>query len=108
MPSAIELARGIASRHLFGNANAQVSVIKAKPLKAPLQKTRLNLQLTGVFASDPPEHAAAVIRVGGKEQAAYRIGETVDQQTILEAVFSDHVLLRNRGALEKLELADVQ
>ncbi|MFK7893271.1 MAG: type II secretion system protein N [Granulosicoccus sp.] len=108
MPSATELAREIASRHLFGNANAPVSVLKVKPVKVPLQSTRLNLQLTGVFASNPPEHAAAVITVSGKDQTTYRVGETIDQQTILEAVFPDHVVLRNRGALEKLELAGMQ
>lgn len=108
IPPAIELAREIASHHLFGNASAKVSVFKAEPPEVPVPKTQLGLQLTGVFASEPTEHSAAVITAGGREQKTYRVGEPIDQQTTLEAVFPDHVLLRNRGALEKLELPGIR
>jgi len=108
-PAPTDLARIIATAHLFGDASDKpVSIEKPKP-QEPIKDTRLNLQLAGVFAFQPPETAIAIISSGSAEQNAYGIGDKINGDTSLEAVFPDHVILRNRGKLEKLALPeDVQ
>ncbi|MFT4726100.1 MAG: general secretion pathway protein C [Granulosicoccus sp.] len=103
-PGPLQLAQIIASKHLFGDASKKpVEVVAAKP-EAPIKKTSLNLQLTGVFAFEPQEQAFAIISSGTAEQNAYGIGDKISGETTLEAVYADHVVLRNRGKLEKLLL----
>ena len=58
------------------------------------------------FAFDPAENAIAIISAGSAEQNAYGVGDKISGETSLEAVYPDHVILRNRGKLEKLSLPD--
>lgn len=105
-PGPLQLAQMIASRHLFGDASKKpVKIETAKP-EAPIQKTSLNLQLAGVFAFEPQEKAFAIISSGTAEQNAYGIGDKISGETTLEAVYADHVVLKNRGKLEKLLLPE--
>ena len=105
-PTATELARIIASIHLFGDASNK-PIVQAEP--EPVEKiedTRLNLQLAGVFAFQPAEYAIAIISTGSGDQNAYGVGDKINGDTSLEAVYPDHVILRNRGKLEKLALPE--
>ncbi len=106
-PGPIELARIIASTHLFGDAS-KVPVVQQQVEEAPevIVDTSLNLQLAGVFAFEPQEKAIAIISAGSAEQNAYGIGDKISGDTTLEAVYTDHVILRNRGKLEKLTLPE--
>lgn len=101
------LARTIAATHLFGDASQKPAVVEqeAEPVEV-IEDTRLNLQLAGVFAFEPAENAIAIISSGSAEQNAYGVGDKIDSNTSLEEVHSDHVILRNRGKLEKLGLPD--
>lgn len=105
-PGPLQLAQIIASKHLFGDASK--IPVKIEPIKteAPIQKTSLNLQLAGVFAFEPQEKAFAIISSGTAEQNAYGIGDKISGETTLEAVYADHVVLKNRGKLEKLLLPE--
>ncbi|MFK7893270.1 MAG: type II secretion system protein N [Granulosicoccus sp.] len=105
-PSPVELARGIAAAHLFGNMATKPAPVKVEKPQEPITETRLNLQLAGVFAFEPAENAFAIISAGSAEQAAYGVGDKINRDTTLEAVYADHVVLRNGGKLEKLALPE--
>ncbi|MGQ7846936.1 type II secretion system protein GspC [Granulosicoccus sp. 3-233] len=105
-PGPTELARAIASIHLFGDASKKPVVVEAPKPQEPIKNTSLNLQLAGVFAYEPAENAIAIISAGSAEQNAYGIGDKISGETSLEAVYADHVVLRNRGKLEKLMLPE--
>jgi general secretion pathway protein C len=105
-PSPAELAGVIASLHLFGDASAKPAEIKKEKPREPIKETKLNLQLAGVFAFEPVENAIAIISSGSAEQNAYGVGDKINAETTLEEVHSDHVVLRNRGKLEKLALPE--
>ncbi len=106
-PTPPELARVIASAHLFGDAADKPAPLMEKPDPVePIEETRLNLQLAGVFAFLPAENAIAIISAGSAEQSAYGVGDKISGDTSLEAVYPDHVILRNNGKLEKLALPE--
>lgn len=105
-PGPIELARTIASAHLFGDASKKPVKVEAPKPREPIKATSLNLQLAGVFAFEPAENAIAIISAGSAEQNAYGIGDKISGETTLEEVHNDHVVLRNRGKLEKLALPE--
>lgn len=105
-PGPAQLAQIIASKHLFGDATKKPVVVAAPKPQEPIKKTSLNLQLAGVFAFEPAEKAFAIISSGTAEQNAYGIGDKISGETSLEAVYADHVVLRNRGKLEKLLLPE--
>ena len=105
-PGPVQLAQIIVSKHLFGDASKKPVVVEAPKRQEPLRKTSLNLQLAGVFAFEPQEKAFAIISSGTAEQNAYGIGDKISGETTLEAVYADHVVLKNRGKLEKLLLPE--
>lgn len=105
-PGPLQLAQLVASTHLFGDATNKPVKIEAPKPQAPIRKTSLNLQLAGVFAFQPQEKAFAIISSGTAEQNAYGIGDKISGETTLEAVYADHVVLKNRGKLEKLLLPE--
>ena len=105
-PGPVELARGVASLHLFGDASRKPVAVEAPKPQEPIRATSLNLQLAGVFAYEPKELAIAIISAGSGEQNAFGIGDRISGETTLEAVFPDHVILRNRGKLETLGLPE--
>ena len=105
-PGPTQLAQIIASKHLFGDASKKPVKVVAQKAVEPIKKTSLNLQLAGVFAFEPQEQAFAIISSGTAEQNAYGIGDKISGETTLEAVYADHVVLRNRGKLEKLQLPE--
>jgi general secretion pathway protein C len=88
----------IANLHIFGKAS------KAKadtPPDAP--KTRLNLTLHGVFASED-EDAMAIISSGGANERYYHIGDAIPGGATLKAVYPDRVLLERNAKTETLPL----
>jgi len=105
-PTTLELARVIASVHLFGNAAEKTVEAKPEPKAAPVTDTKLNLQLSGVFAFTPADQAIAIISAGSGEQNAYGIGDKISSEVTLVEVHADHVVLKNRGKLEKLPLPE--
>ncbi len=105
-PTTPELARVIASVHIFGDVTQKVVEAPKKEVAAPVSETKLNLQLSGVFAFTPAEQAIAIISAGSGEQNAYGIGDKISNEVTLVEVHADHVVLRNRGKLEKLPLPE--
>ena len=96
----------IADSHIFGIAdavNADTTLVVAPD--DDLADTRLiNLTLNGTVASEIPNYSVAVISDGGKDQQVYTIGESVGNNATLHAVYSDRVVLNEKGTLTNLKL----
>ncbi|MFO7602593.1 MAG: type II secretion system protein GspC [Gammaproteobacteria bacterium] len=89
----------VVNAHLFGQAAPSLS---QDPINAPA--TRLKLSLNGVFASDNPKIAMAIIGDSGGEQKHYRIGDAVPGGARVHAIYPDRVILDRLGKLETLNL----
>lgn len=100
----VQQSKAIIDAHLFGEAGAKVAVVEVTD--EPIQVTKLNLKLAGVFAYTPQEKAIAIISAGSAEQSAYWVGDKVSGETTLKEVHPEYVILSNRGKNEKLQLSD--
>lgn len=105
-PDTQTLARGIAAHHVFGNAAARPVKREPEVRQAPIEDTRTNLQLAGVFAADPQERAIAIISSGSAEQNAYDVGDKITNGITLKEVYPEYVIITNRGKDEKLALPE--
>ena len=105
-PDPLQLGQRIAAAHLFGDVESAPAPAP-EPVRQPIvEPTRLNLQLAGVFAADPQSQAIAIISAGSAEQNAYGVGDRISGETTLKAVYTDHVIIDNRGRDERLSLPD--
>ncbi len=86
--------------HLFGQASQDLTGQRLDNLPV----SSLNLVLTGVIASGSGGYA--LISVNGQAQEPYAVGRTVTDGVLLQAVYSDRVVIRRNGALESLLLED--
>jgi len=100
-----KLAQITAGLHMFGDATKAPVVEEQKEEEVVVEETGLNLELAGVFAYYPAEKAIAIISQGA-EQSAYGIGDKVVGEVTLEEVHHDHVILNNRGKIERLKLPE--
>ena len=89
----------VVNAHLFGKLAPTTS---AGPITAPA--TRLKLNLNGVFASENPKLAMAIISDASGKQKHYRIGDAVPGGAKLHAIYPDRVILDRLGKLETLKL----
>lgn len=89
------------SLHLFGQAN-RAETRPAAPVEAP--DTRLNLVLHGVFASDAPGQARAIIAEPNGKEHSYGIGARLPGGAELAEVYPDRVILLRNGRHETLRL----
>lgn len=94
-------ASALALLHLFGEEGAK-PVAQAAPQEVEAPKTRLSLELQGVFVSEDDKKSSAMISEARKESQLYRIGDRVPGNATLAAVFADRVLLNLNGRLEAL------
>ncbi|MCI4643224.1 MAG: hypothetical protein MRY64_00395, partial [Hyphomonadaceae bacterium] len=84
-----------------GEAVPQISAQSAAEENAP--DTALNLTFHGARL-DGDEAGVAYISVGSEPQARFAIGDRIGtQQAVLERIYSDGVILRREGRLEKLQ-----
>ncbi|MDH5182071.1 MAG: type II secretion system protein GspC [Gammaproteobacteria bacterium] len=90
----------VADLHLFGIVTAQAPVVEA-PINAP--KTSLRLVLRGIFSSDDPQQAIAIIEDAGREKL-YHIGDTVQGGAVVHTIYLDRVILERNGRYETLFL----
>lgn len=92
----------IVQAHLFGTAAAPEVVSAAQAPEAP--ETRLNLTLTGVYATGEGHNALAIVASGGRTEQFYRVGDSVAGGATLKAVYPDRIILERNGRLETLRL----
>ncbi len=94
----------IAQWHLFG---AKPRVQKSAPASVQptrLPETKLNLVLRGVYASENPQAAGAILSEPSGKQGFYRVGARLPGGAVLKEVHADHIILERRGRLETLRL----
>ncbi len=84
--------------HLFGQVSQELTGRRLDNL--PLSS--LNLVLTGVIAS--ANGGYALISVNSQPQEPFAVGQTVTGDAVLQAVYSDRVVIRRHGTLESLLL----
>lgn len=99
-------ANQIAVSHLFGISGEKE--LSSPDFTAPdddLADTKLvNLILNGTVASDKPSYSIAIISNNGKDQKVYSVGDSVNNNASLYAVYSDRVVLNENGILTNLKL----
>jgi general secretion pathway protein C len=93
--------RQLASWHLFGEPKKEQPV-KAKPVDAP--ETRLKLTLSGVFASDEPERARAIVGDPRGQEESYAVGDPLPGGATLSEIYPDRIILERGGRFETLRL----
>ncbi|WP_250658733.1 type II secretion system protein N [Alkalimarinus coralli] len=77
-----------------------------KNVEAP--KTKLQLQLKGVFTAEREEESSAIVAERGKKGEYFKIGDKLPGNAELVAVYSDRVLLKRNGRLETLSFEDTK
>ena len=92
------------NRNLFGSIKEtpkQVAVVQET-----VAPTRLNLKLRGIYATDSPQKANAIIEDNRGQQAVYFVDEklNVSGRVFLKEVFFDRVILETNGVREQLSL----
>ena len=75
-----------------------------KNVEAP--KTKLQLQLKGVFTSERESESSAIVAQRGQKGEYFKIGDKLPGNAELVAVYSDRVLLKRNGRLETLSFED--
>lgn len=86
------------SAHLFGQVSQELTGRRLDNL--PISS--LNLVLAGVIASGSGGYA--LISVSGQPQEPFAVGQTITSSAVLQAVYSDRVVIARNGALESLLL----
>lgn len=76
--------------------------IPAQSSNAPPPKTNLQLSLLGSFVNPDEKRSSAIIQVMGSPPKRLLIGEAINSNTRLRAVYQDHVLLERNGREESL------
>ncbi len=90
----------VIAAHLFGRPEQ-----KKEPVQKVAPKTRLNLALTGVIASNDPKYARAIIASGSKPAKSYGVGDMLGKSNVkLHSIEADKVLLERNGKLESLAM----
>lgn len=90
-----------AQYHLFGIAGEEPVAEVTEDIHAP--DTSLRLELLGATKASKKEASTAIIAPKGKEGEFYRIGDVVQNNTKLAAVYEDRVILDTNGKLETLK-----
>jgi general secretion pathway protein C len=94
--------RQLAGWHLFGEAGKEQPVKKATPVDAP--ETRLKLTLSGVFASDDPANARAIVGDPRGEEQSYAVGDPLPGGAKLSEIYADRIILERGSGFETLRL----
>ena len=92
--------------NLFETPKQTPSISQPKIDSTQLRRTRLNLTLIGVL--EQGSNSVAILKRPGKDDTAYKIGETIQTGVTLSAVHSTWVVLDNNGQAEKLVLPGIK
>ena len=98
-----QLIRQLPGWHLMGVVTRkQAPVVASTPVDAP--DTRLKLVLHGVFASEEPGKARAIIADPKGKEEHYAVGDSLPGNAELSEVYPDRVILQRNGRYETLRL----
>jgi len=88
----------------FTDTKKSALVVPAPAAVTKAPKTKLNLTLSGLVASDVVENSMAIIQYKGK-QATYGVNEKIiGTRALVHQIFHDRVILKNAGNYETLML----
>lgn len=80
---------------LFGNAQTEIGAV-----------TNSNYNLLGIEYSDSdPTHAKAIINSGSGDDQIYTVGDKLSQNTVIDSITPNSVILMRNGVKEKLSLS---
>ena len=100
-------AQGAAGRlarwHLFGRA-PRAGAQARQPAPVVMPETKLALVLRGVFASQDPATAGAIVSQRNGQQAFYPLGAKLPGGAILKEVHAERIVLLRKHRLETLRL----
>jgi general secretion pathway protein C len=82
-------------RQLFGDAGPAID--------APIAGAKAGIRLKGVFATDGTVLSAAVLNMGGRDQAV-KLGQELSAGVTLAEVHADYVVVSRAGVRERIEL----
>lgn len=100
--SSILLTQSLFGKQESSRPNQQLM----KTVEAP--KTKLQLQLKGVFTSERENESSAIVAQRGQRGEYFKIGDQLPGNAELVAVYSDRVLLKRNGRLETLSFEDAK
>lgn len=92
----------IAAWHIFGEAGVEETVVQPVTVDAP--DTSLKLTLRGVFASDEPGEARAIIGDPRGQEEHYSVGDPLPGNAKLTEIHTDRIILERNGRYETLRL----
>ncbi len=99
--SYLEKAKLIGGAYLFGKPElkeARVEVVEQAP------ETKLNYKLRGIYFSDAPELAAAIVELRPSFSLHFRIDDELAENITVSAIGRDHILINRYGKIERLNL----
>lgn len=99
--SQVSSAQQIIDTHLFGLAIAPPTTDGTQPAKES-PKSRLNVKLSGIMATNDPKTGHALIG-GGRKDTVVAVGEKIERAT-LEEVYALYIIINNNGKRERIEL----
>lgn len=99
----------LANLHVFGKiSDKQVAKkqTKSEPLTPEaLPESTIKLDIKGLFSNDDAKQGLAVISNNGKHKS-FRVGDEIDKNITLRAVYKGYVVIANNDKLERLELPE--
>lgn len=90
------------NKNLFGNKEVNNNEDPVSALS--VTNSRLNVQLTGIIASNNPEKSLVIIAQNGKQQS-YAMGDTISgSSAVIRRIEPQQVMIERAGSLESLML----
>lgn len=100
-PGRLEQAEKISRAYLFGQP-AVKEVVAEVVEEAP--ETKLNYKLRGIYFSEEPTLASAIVELRPNQSLYFNIGDELAENISVSAIARDHILINRYGKIERLNL----
>ena len=101
--------RKLAGLHVFGKpAQKKLAKVDHPKQTAPqvLPKSTVKLGIKGLFSNTNADKGIAVISNKGVDKP-FRVGQEIDKNIKLHAVYTDYIIIANNDRLERLDLQEL-
>jgi len=95
-PEARQLAESLASSAIFGTARIAV-----------IAQSTTNVKLKGIVSSGPSGLSAAILNTGARDEV-FEVGKDIVPGLVLQAVYPTHILLKNGGRIERIDIEEAK
>ena len=96
-----EKAEIIARSHLFGQATVETVAVEIVE-EAP--ETKLNYKLRGIYFSEEPDLASAIVELKPNFSQHFLVGDELDENITVASIGNDHILINRYGKIERLNM----